>query len=510
MEWYCKDRKNKYGDYNKSIKKYYNEDSNKWVTKLNKKTIEEKYIRYEFSCFDDREIEKHFGWSNIDRVGKYIFLIYKKTIAINKIYGKKYVYLEKINDEQKLLGYNNYQWILKKLIELEIIKIKIGRKIYNKSIRLYKLNDDFLHCEKRNVFIRNSKIIKLLDNRYKSFSNDKFIDWEIQSCKKLNIEDSRIGLSRLISIRLRKKLINNRKKLDWDFIGKREKEKIKKLFDEDEKIEYMLQCERNFELLKSDILSLKEGGITSDMFSYDDFGGRLYNIVNNKEKEFRKLLKLSVYKIEEVDMINGYISLLCRVFKGISQLSRGESDFDDKIKDIVEEYNGDDFLRMYEDVCFGNGKRIDFYKYVGMRLYGIKTVNEDLREYLKGLVLYILNGNDEFNNNKRFVDEKYTIEELGVRVFGENGWKCINKIKKTNINFRFGKQFFGFSNYKNLSKILSYMEVYIMKEKWELLIKNRINYLSLFDGVLVSSKEKDMVLDIMNNNRGINNCIRFK
>ena len=117
MEWYCRDRKNKYGDYNKSIKKYYNEDSNKWVTKLNKKTIEEKYIRYEFSCFDDREIEKHFGWSNIDRVGKYIFLIYKKTIAINKIYGKKYVYLEKINDEQKLLGYNNYQWILKKLIE---------------------------------------------------------------------------------------------------------------------------------------------------------------------------------------------------------------------------------------------------------------------------------------------------------------------------------------------------------------------------------------------------------
>jgi hypothetical protein len=47
MEWYCRDRKNKYGDYNKSIKKYYNEDSNKWVTKLNKKTIEEKYIRYE-------------------------------------------------------------------------------------------------------------------------------------------------------------------------------------------------------------------------------------------------------------------------------------------------------------------------------------------------------------------------------------------------------------------------------------------------------------------------------
>ena len=29
-----------------------------------------------------------------------------------------------------------------------------------------------------------------------------------------------------------------------------------------------------------------------DMFNVDDFGGRLYNVINNKEKEFRKYLRV--------------------------------------------------------------------------------------------------------------------------------------------------------------------------------------------------------------------------
>src|SRR6056300_40947 len=137
-------------------------------------------------------------------------------------------------------------------------------------------------------------------------------------------------------------MISDERKLDWDFIGMREKDKISKGWSDEKRVEYILQCERNFELLKTDILSLKEGGITDDMFTYDDFGGRLYNILNNKEKEFRNLLKLGVYKLIEVDMKNGYVSLLCRLFKGITQLKNGDNPFDDKIKEIVGDDNGDD------------------------------------------------------------------------------------------------------------------------------------------------------------------------
>ena len=511
MEWYNRNREFKYGDYDKSTKLYYNEDSNKWVSRLNKKQITEKYIRYEFSCFDDRDIENHFGWSNIDRVGKYIFLIYKKTIAINKLYDREYVYLDKINDEQRLLGYSHYRGVVDKLKELKIIKVKVGKKVFGKSVRLYKLNDDFFNCERRTVFIRNSKVIKILDSRYNQLSKDEFIQWEIDSCKKLNIEDSRVGLGRLISIRLRDKLIRDEKKLNWDFIGKREKDKIKTQWDEDKKIEYILQCERNFELLKSDILSLKEGGVTNDMFTYDDFGGRLYNILNNKEREFRILLKLGVYKLIEVDMKNGYVSLLCRVFKGITQLKKGDNPFDDKIKEIVGDDNGDDFLQMYEDICFKGEKRIDFYDYVGLKSFGIRGIDDDRREYIKGLILYLINGKSEFSGDKKFIDNRYTIDELGVKIFGEGGWSCIQKLKSTTIDFQIGKSNYGYTQYKNMSKILSYMEVSIMKEIWRKLIKNKINYISLFDGVLVSSKDKELVFQLVNNNKdNINSCIKFK
>lgn len=512
MEWYNRNRKFKYGDYDKSTKLYYNEDSNKWVSRLYKKQIIEKYIRYEFSCFDDREIEKHFGWSNIDRVGKYLFLIYKKSLVIRKMYNKDYVYLNKSFDEIRLLGIYNYKDIINKLKELKIIKIKVGRKVYDKSVRLYKLNDEFFRCDKRRVYIRNSKVIKVLDDRYNQLSKDEFIDWEIQSCKKLNIEDSKVGLGRLISIRLRDKLFRDEKKLLWDFIGKREKEKIKKQWDEEYKIEYILQCERNFEILKTDILSLKEDGITNDMFTYDDFGGRLYNILNNKEKEFRNLLKLGVNKLIEVDMKNGYVSLLCRVFKGITQLRKGDNPFDDKIKEIVGEENGDDFLQMYEDICFKGEKRIDFYEYVGLKSFGMSDYNkEDRRDYIKGLILYLINGKSDFGENKKFIDNKYTVDELGVRVFGKGGWSCIQKLKNTTIDFRMGKPNYGYKQYKNMSKILSYMEVTIMKGIWRKLIQNKINYISLFDGVLVSSRDKDLVLKLVNNDRdNINSCIKFK
>ena len=39
--------------------------------------------------------------------------------------------------------------------------------------------------------------------------------------------------------------------------------------------------------------------------------------IDNKEKEFRRYLRLDDWNLVEIDMSNGYISLLCRVFKGI-------------------------------------------------------------------------------------------------------------------------------------------------------------------------------------------------
>ena len=86
----------------------------------------------------------------------------------------------------------------------------------------------------------------------------------------------------------------------------------------------------------------------------------------------------------------------------------------------------------------------------------------------------------------------------------------MEKLKNTSIDFKVGKTNYGYSQFKNMSKILSFMEVIVMKDIWRKLIKNKINYISLFDGVLVSSVDRNLVMELVNKNKGINSCIRFK
>tara|TARA_R110000803_G_scaffold197974_2_gene261660 strand:- start:159 stop:1742 length:1584 start_codon:yes stop_codon:yes gene_type:complete len=516
-KWYSRDREYSYGDYKVIDGKgmYYNEDSNKWNSWIGKKNIIEKYIRYEFSCFDDKEIEREFGYSEVDRVGKYLFLIYRKSIERYRRDGKKWIYIDKDNDEIKLLGNGKSNEIRNRLIDIGLIESKVGKvSKYGKEVRLYKLNYEFINCEKRSVFIRNSKVIRLLDKRYDSIVNDdEFVKWEIKSCKKLNIIDNENGRLRVILKRLNDRMKSDFRKLDYEFIGKREKKKLEREWDDDRRDEYVDRCNISFDLLKSDLLSVKEGGIENSMFSIDNFSGRLYNIVCNREKEFRSYLRFDKSKLIEVDMTNGYISLLCRVFKGIRDVERssGNNGLDDKIKEIVGSSNGNDFLNMYEDVCFKGNDRNDFYKYVGLSKLGMfGGVSKDDRNYIKELVLYILNGKVDFSLNKKFVDGRFSIVELGERIFGKDGFECIEKIKNSDVDFKMNSELYGYNRFKNMSKLLGSMEVLIMRNKWRKLIEMEIDYVSLFDGFLIGIDYKESVMKIMNEENSIDSVVKFR
>ena len=83
----------------------------------------------------------------------------------------------------------------------------------------------------------------------------------------------------------------------------------------------------------------------------------------------------------------------------------------------------------------------------------------------------------------------------------------LNKIKNVEID---GFDLYGYESYKNISKLLMKMEVIIMRERWKELIKNDIPYLSLFDGFLIRSKDMDYVMNMMNRDYGIDNCIKFR
>jgi hypothetical protein len=86
FEWYKNDDEYEMNEYKvvNGIGRYWNSDSGKWVGNKIKHEIVEKYIRYEFSVYDDRQIQKDFEYSLVDRIDKFLFLICKKYIEIKR------------------------------------------------------------------------------------------------------------------------------------------------------------------------------------------------------------------------------------------------------------------------------------------------------------------------------------------------------------------------------------------------------------------------------------------
>ena len=138
-------------------------------------------------------------------------------------------------------------------------------------------------------------------------------------------------------------------------------------------------------------------------------------------------------------------------------------------------------------------------------------VGEDERKYVKGLVLYLINGEINDGKRKKYLDGKYTYDEIMEIIFCKGGVEVFKLIKSNVIDFSFGKKYYGYSTYINMSKILMFMEVVVMKGIWDKLINSGIPYISIYDGMLVKKKDRFDVIDICNKHL-VNelDCIRMK
>jgi hypothetical protein len=127
-----------------------------------------------------------------------------------------------------------------------------------------------------------------------------------------------------------------------------------------------------------------------------------------------------------------------------------------------------------------------------------------MRGYMKELVMYMLNGKRDFGKYKRFIEEKYSYDEIGVLLFGKRGFECIEKIKNSDLDFSFGKKIYGYKRYLNMSKMLMSIEVMYMEGKFRKLMNEKIRYLNIYDGLIASSVDVNRVLEIMNVNSAMN------
>jgi len=527
FQWYERKISHKYGDYDSKTKRYYNEDSGKWVTQLRdkKRVIEEKYIRYEFSVWDDRQIEEEFGYALVERINRFLYLLYKKTLEVERTNGHRWVYVDSSRICCGILGMH-YKEIIQKLYDIDIIDLAYKDGKFGKDRQLYMLADAFFRkdCYRREIYIRNTKLTKFLDKMYGgNFTlgdeRDEFIKWEINSFKRVEINRD-ADVEMLLEIRLNQKKDLEFEKKDWDFLSKQQKEQIKKGWDTDRVEQYFWKGRLRFEQLRVELSELKRGGSSFKGFDRDKFSGRYYNIINQKEREFRKALKLDGENLIEVDMVNGYVSLIYRIFKGVKTLSKNKDSFSTYLQKVIGDVDFSDFLEKYK-VCFEGPyeERKDFYDLIGVELLNIKSVGlfaeeSHQRKYMKELVLYLINGEKGDGMKRTYIDEMYTYDEIMHKIFCKGGYEAIERIKNTEFDFQINneKKYYGYQTYKYMSKLLMNMEVIIMRGVWRQLIENQIPYLSLFDGMMIKKRDLSRVLGIAEQYlmSGLDSCIRFK
>ena len=513
--WYKNKNKYRYRDY-KIIDgrgKYFNEDSGKWVTSLRNKVIEEKYIRYEFSQYDDREIEVDFGYQNIERVSKFLSTLYKRSIEIERRYGSKFISIESAYIKG-ILSQKEHKLIINKLHnELGVIDVKIIEgKGFKKASFNYKLNDDFFKedCYKRIVYIRNTRISRFLDNHYKrEVFEDKYLKYEVSVCRRLDLYYDEFTLIELFKERLNIEKEKQEISKDWDFYTNKKRSEIAKIWDKEREDEYLRKLRLSFEILCFDINELRNGGVNYKGFSSSRTAGRVTNFILHHPKEFRRLLKIDGEELIEIDMKSAYPSLMYRIVLGIRDVKVGESLFDDKIKECVGKIDLEEFIQEYECV-FKKGSTLDFYDIITKKIGEDVNLIDDSRRYLKGLILKLLNANTSELKSKRYIKDAYSYDELMILIFTKNVKQVIERIKNYEFRYKSGEDYYGYNLYKNMSRILMNLESMIMKGIWDIMIEKGIDYISLYDGMLVKEKDKREVREIIDSELvGFSACIRM-
>lgn len=507
-KWYSRKPIKAMGYYDAKRKRYFNSDSNKWVSRISVVDIKGEYKRYEFYHFDDRIIKKHFEYHNVDRVGKFLDILFKRGKAREGKGLNFWIYIE-VRELNQLLGEQYRESIIDKLVLLDVIERDVlSTSKYNayKKLYIYKLSDSILNGKRREVNITNTKVRKFCNKSYQSLlklDNDGFVKHEIDTAKRITLKD--FDLSKLILDRIEEKKYIDHLKLDFDYITNAEKKEILKRWDINYENEYRKEFIRDFNHLQNDLTAIRNNDTDKQHFSYDEYGGRLYNIITSKQKEFRKLIQIDGEDIIEVDMKNGYVSMFYTLCKRLVQPEYKNNHFNKLLKQIKRR-DVFDFLDNYE-IVFSKDSQIDFYFHAGIKVNKMTLLGgkqNESRLYMKGLVLWLLNSHNEYGNDKLYVDKQFTKEELGNAIFTEGGYQLIKDIKDITIP-SYEKIYGRFRDldkqshfvFKNLSRMLMEMEVNIMQSVFRELIKRDIPYLSIFDGIIVKESNVKAVENIL-------------
>ena len=498
-----------------------------------------KYL-YEFESFGLDDIEGLYGKFRKYGVGKFLDLVYRKTIRKmsferdgDLLRNEGFVYVSK-GDIERYLGNGKdkdgeYYWwkILKSLSSRGIIKYRRGglnKFDANKMLWFIRISDDLSNSVKTKREIEDKNLIKWMDKKngekvekwlgVKTIGDKKKGDWlvgyEINVCKRSSIEID--DLEGVIDYRISNKISELEDKSKWLWLSKKQKEGIlDKLLDENKWVDGLkIEYRKKYEVLLEDLEYLKSGEyyeLSDDYFKRDKFSGRIYNIYSNTIREYRRYIKIDGEELVEIDFKN---SIICQLFYMIKLLLKGsELERNTILNGVYMEldklnkgYKSDDdrdirlgfnYLSRWDYILDGNKDlEKDYYNFL-LEEFRLSSGVSISRNSFKDLLFVILFGSEKKLKSMRLGNNDYG--DLESLLLGDSKF-LIRDLKKISLFSWYKNR--GYKKYKNVSMILFRLERSLMDVMSNIMIKNGFDYISLFDGFMVKKSEVKEIERILN------------
>lgn len=461
-------------------KGYWNEFKGVYVKNKANEILKESTIKiYDFNFYSIDDIKKDFEYKYWEKISMFLTKVYDSSFEGYNLSDLKNVYMD--SDRLRIYLGNDYNSILDKLIELKIIEIELkinkhNRKQYCKYISL---NEGFRSENGSNFVERNlinASYEKSILKYYSKISNnrnplEKYIEKVLDKCS-FDLKDKLVERNNQIA---EEKFNEEQLRFESPFESEAEKKKLKKkLSNKDLFLKNYLEILNNFYSIffkKLNCQSLERSFYYNIKVS--SYSNRISHIVSNMPKRYRKDLLMDGEKIVEVDIISSQAAFLTILLdKWINSIN--------KLPDInINPYMAIDRLKM----IYNEKSRIDLYKYMALKLYGIKAVgNSEIRSEMKSVFMGLLFG--KLINPKYKGREK---KELINEVFGSDFYDLLVHISNLDVEGIEEKK------YRNLNALLNREESKFLKEVMEVLMKQNISFLPLYDCLIVKISDAGKV-----------------
>jgi hypothetical protein len=466
------------------MKKYYNEYKDEWCSKKVKEKLKVSKIKLiDFNVYPISKIKEDFGLKYWERVAMFLTRLYRKHYAGYKIDDWKHVYWS----YEELEVYLGHDYIdhLEKLIDLGKISINLQRSSRDntKDCKYICLNKQFR--SKKGYFTSNADLVKesfqsSLLKYYKGITTErkdemKAIERTLDKCT-LIIGKDYTGLIDRMVINKEKKDVRT---LANPYASAEDIGKVKKRGNDPLKRqeEYKSLLNGYYQNLHYILNCCEEERRALYNIDRDKFGYRLNHVLSNMPREFRKHLKIDGVSVVEVDINASQPSfLMVLLHRWFIMEDRPEM-----IEDLPPLY----FMELTR--LFQGQKKADVYKYMNYKLNGLNAYRDkEARNDMKSLFYCIAYGNPI--HGKKNKDKK----ELIGKIFSGDFYHFLLRLTKTDLKVGIK------DSTKNMSALLQREESSFLDKVIIKLIADKIDFLPLYDSLIVKSKDEQKVRELFN------------